>query len=324
MLIINKIDDENLKKIPARLCLTIGMFDGFHLGHKSLIEKAIESAKATGTYSGIFTFANHPLAILAPAYAPPSILTPEEKTDTASLFGVDVFCQIPFTKEIANLSPESFVAEFLVKRLKVSSINVGFNFGFGKNGRGKPETLVSLGEKYGFKVDVMPPVFYQDKIVSSTWIRELIESGEVGEAMKFLGRPHSVRGRVVTGFGRGRELGFPTANLRLEPAKVNPGRGVYAVLIKTGNEILMGMLNIGHNPTFNGKDIYIEANIFGFDKDIVGEDIRVFFISRLRIEEKFSRISELVVQLEKDRKKSLETLQSLPREIIELCKKIKI
>ena len=324
MLSIESLKSNLLKKINKPLYLTLGMFDGFHLGHQKLIEKVNEMASIENGLSGIFTFRNHPLTVLAPYYAPPLLTTPEEKKYLARLFNVDVFAQIPFAKEIADFLPEDFTKKILKDKFNVKGVATGFNFRFGKNGSGDTHLLRRLGLKYGFKVEIIPPVMFNDIMVSSTKIREFLEDGKVEIATNLLTRPYSIKGLVVSGFHRGMKLGFPTANLKPEEEIIIPSSGVYAVMVKVKKKLLGGMMNIGVNPTFSGRKIRIEVHIFDFSDSILNQQIRVFFISRLRDECRFHSAAALKKRLNIDQWIAKSHLSLVPKDQIELCKKIKI
>ncbi|MDA8233961.1 MAG: bifunctional riboflavin kinase/FAD synthetase [Clostridia bacterium] len=300
MEIYHNLEEVDLK--GTKLLVALGNFDGVHLGHRQLLGQLVATAREQGVKAAVLTFDPHPLQVINPEISPPLLLNPAEKARQIASLGVDMLILVPFTIEFAGLPPEEFVANILVDRLKVNGIFVGWNYNFGRGGRGNTELLAALGDQYGFFVRVVKPVSYQGQVVSSTLIRELLQQGEVSKATVFLGYRPYFSGLVVHGDARGRTIGFPTANLELAPNLVKPAKGVYAVYFLLGNRILKGVANIGVKPTFHqqGQTPNLEVFIFDFAGDIYGEEVRVELVARIRDEKTFSSVDELISQLRED------------------------
>jgi len=284
-----------------RTHVTVGAFDGIHVGHQKLIRKTVDTARANRAMPAVLTFQNHPLTILAPSYAPMRLSSDEARTDLFESMGVRILVLIPFNRSVADLSPEKFVEDILVHGLRVRHLVCGYNFHFGKNGAGNVDVLAELGKKHDFTVEKVPPVKVRGVVVSSTKIRELLTQGMVSTVAEFLGRPYTIRGVVKKGFGRGRSLHYPTANLDLPRDLLIPAEGVYAVrvVLKNGGEY-GAMMNIGHNPSFPGDRLSVEVHLFDFDGDLIGETMEIKFVNRLRIEMKYEKIEDLMDQLKRD------------------------
>ena len=247
MKIFSNLSDLNHKFTNTAVAL--GTFDGVHIGHQKVISSAIDLAKQSAGMSVVFTFANHPLTIINPRRCPLQISTFSEKEKLIENLGVDVLLSIPFTKEFLHLSPQDFILE-LAEYLQPSYLVVGPNYHFGYHGAGTPDTLRLAGEKHGFSVVIQPAVYHNNVLASSTIIRKLILDGKVDQAASLLGRNLSLRGVVITGDGRGRMLGFPTANLAVDQGLVIPGNGVYAVKVNIDSLSYNAVANIGVNPRF--------------------------------------------------------------------------
>lgn len=291
---------ENVKqKLPYPI-LTLGNFDGVHLGHQAIFRMLIERAKKMQGTSVVFTFVPHPLSVIAPERAP-KLLTPyKEKIDLIKKCGIDAIVCVNFTKEFATLSAEDFVKNVLCEMLEIKEIFIGANYYFGKGRKGSPELLKSLGKKYGFKVTIIDEIKLNDTIFSSSKIRNLIAKGKVDEASRFLGRLYSVEGIVISGAKRGKSLlKTPTANLSTAN-ELLPKDGVYAVTVELQGKTYGGATNIGCNPTFKDKKFSFETHILDFDGELLGRTLRVNFIKRIRDEIKFSGVDELSAQLKKD------------------------
>ena len=293
---------KGVKEKHKELVIGLGNFDGVHVGHQSLISGLVEEANNIGGTPVVFTFFPHPLEVLT-GKAPPRLLTNEAKQDTIRQLGVKVLLLVPFTLEFAGHSPDVFIEDILVRDLDVKAVFVGYNYTFGKGGRGNPETLMEGGRKHGFKVCVIPPVAVEGVPVSSTLIRGLLADGEVAGARKFLGYYPFIQGAVVTGECRGRTLGFPTANLLIEEDGLTvPANGVYAVKVQVDGEHFLGVANIGIKPTFHGFSVKpnLEVHLLDFHGDLYGKEIKVFFTRRIREEKRFSSPGELVEQIRAD------------------------
>jgi len=280
---------------------TVGTFDGVHLGHWSVLDEINRRAAATGRRSVLVTFDPHPLRIVRPEHAPLLLTTPVEKKEILAESGLDYAIFLPFTKALSRYEPRRFVEEILIARLGVEELVIGYDHGFGRDRSGDPGTLTAIGAEIGFAVDVVPPVQAQGAAVSSSRIRTAIGAGDMEQARACLGRPYSVRGVVVRGEGRGRGLGFATANLRVaERDKLVPPQGIYAVraILRSGS--YRGALHLGPRPTFKGSPPTIELHVLDFDADIYGEEVRVDFMQYLREIRPFATVEELVAQMRED------------------------
>jgi len=279
--------------------ITLGNFDGLHLGHQELIKKIILRAKETGGLSMVVTFRPHPLKILAPEKCPPLISIYEEKIRLLEKLGIDVLVKIPFTLDFSAMEPRDFVHDILVDLLGAKEIFVGYNYRFGKGRKGNISMLKELGKELGFIVREVEQVSLNGEVVSSTRIRQLLINGEVEPAAKLLGRPYALCGIVIKGDGRGRGLGFPTANLASRHSII-PSNGVYAVRLFVRDKYYNGIVNIGMRPTFDAKSMAVEAHIFDFDEDIYGEEMTVYFAGKIREERKFGSAEALINQINAD------------------------
>jgi riboflavin kinase/FMN adenylyltransferase len=292
----------DLKEIStpfAKSAITLGNFDGLHLGHQELVRKVITRAKELGAYSIVVTFRPHPLKVLAPEKCPPLISIYEEKIRLFEKLGVDVLVKIPFTLEFAKMSPEDFVKGILCDLLGAKEIFVGFNYRFGRGREGNITTLKALGKKLGFTVREIEQVSLDGEVISSTKIRHLLRDGEVEHAARLLGRTYAITGIVIKGDGRGKNLGFPTANIAPKHAII-PSHGVYAVRLSVRDRFYDGIANIGMRPTFGKNALAIEVHVFDFNEDIYGEEISLYFIGKIREEIKFNSSGELIHQINKD------------------------
>lgn len=291
--------------------VTVGTFDGVHLGHKALIETVVRKAKERNARSVVISFDPHPRDIINPGSAGIKQLTTiQERREILEEIGIDVLLIIPFTRDFSLLSSEEFVKKIVFERVGVSEFVIGYDHHFGKDRTGTIETVENLGKELGFDAFVVSKREMGTVTVSSTTIRrELSEEGNVEQAAKLLGRKYLLNGIVIHGDKRGRKIGFPTANLKAEhPNKVIPKNGVYAVKVRVGGNWYGGMMNIGYRPTFDKIELRLEVNIFEFDEDIYGQTIQVRFLKRLRDEIKFSGIDELVAQLARDKEIALREL----------------
>lgn len=291
---------EHLKKGLPYPVLTLGNFDGVHLGHQAIFRMLIEcAAKHNGT-SVVFTFVPHPLRVIAPERAPKLLSTYKEKIRLIESFGIDVIVCANFTKEFANISAKDFVTDILWKTLGVKEIFIGSNYFFGKGRRGSPELLKELGNTYGFIVNIIEEVKINNMIPSSSKIRTLVAKGKVDEAAILLGRFYSVEGIVIEGAKRGKSiLNIPTANL-LTANELLPKDGVYAVTAEIDGKQYGGATNIGYNPTFDEKKFSFETHVLDFENELRGKTMKVHFIKRIRDEIKFSKAEDLAVQIRND------------------------
>ena len=297
MQIIRHIDgqDQNL----AGSVVTLGNFDGIHLGHRALIHGAVTDSKKFNLPSVVLTFEPHPLKVLAPERAPKLILAHKDKMQMLHNLGVDIVAVQHFDLSFANLSAEEFVRDVLVRRLKTKKIWVGRDLRFGQARKGGVADLIRWGGNFGFDVAAVEPILIQGDRVSSSRIRELLGAGRVDEVKAMLGRYHFVSGRVVKGHQRGKDLGFPTANIAVR-TEVLPADGIYATRFQLGNLALLSVSSVGLNPTFGAGPRTVESFILDFDGSIYGEAVRLSFVKRLREEVKFSSVTELVAQIHAD------------------------
>lgn len=280
---------------------TVGTFDGVHRGHWAVLQEIRERAEAAGRRSVLVTFDPHPLRIVRPEHAPLLLTTPVEKKEILAESGLDYAVFISFTQALSRYEPRRFVEEILVGRLGVEELVIGYDHGFGRDREGDPSTLKKIGDDLGFAVDVVAPISVGDDAVSSSRIRQLLLDGQVRAAGSFLGRPYSIRGVVARGEGRGKGLGFATANLQVaERDKLIPPQGVYAVRGVLRDGTYTGALHLGPRPTFKGSPPSVELHLLDFERDIYGEEVRVDFIERLRGIEPFETVDALVDQIRED------------------------
>ena len=291
---------EVLSKSYPNTILTIGNFDGVHLGHQKILSEVTKKAKEVKGTSMAITFEPHPMKVLAPEKEIRILTTFEEKAKLIEEMGIKVLLCINFNKEFANLLPDHFIEDVLVKKIKAEEIIVGTKYAFGKNKKGTIDLLRRRGKKFGFKVKVIRNARIHGDIVSSSKIRSLLLKGDARETSTFLGRAYSIEGCVIKGEGRGRSLlNIPTANITT-PVEIAPKEGVYAVRAGFNNSIFEGVANIGRNPTFGNSDISYEVHLFNFSGNILGKNIRIYFIDRIRSEKFFPAPSSLEAQIRND------------------------
>jgi riboflavin kinase/FMN adenylyltransferase len=279
--------------------VTLGNFDGIHLGHQALITAAVTDSKKLGLPSVVLTFEPHPLSVLAPDRKPKLILAHKDKMQLLQGFGVDIVAVQHFDLAFAKISAEDFVSELLTRRLKARKLWVGKDLRFGQGRKGGVEDLQRWGKELGFEVAIVEPILVDGDRVSSSRIRQFLSDGRVDEVQAMLGRYHFVSGRVVEGQRRGKDLGFPTANLSPR-TEVLPGDGIYATLFHLGGRALPSVSSIGVNPTFGAGPRTVESFIMGFDENIYGETVQLSFVKRIRNEIKFSSVPNLVAQIRDD------------------------
>jgi len=286
---------------PNGTVITVGTFDGVHRGHWAVLQEIRLRARETGRRSVLVTFHPHPLKIVRPDHAPPLLTTPTEKKEILAETGLDYAVFLSFNHVLAEYSPRRFVKEILMDRLGVQELVIGYDHGFGKGRSGDVLTLQDIGRDLRFTVDVVSPILAGSAPVSSSRIRKALLERDVEGARAGLGRPYSIRGMVVRGEGRGRSLGFPTANLWVPSnGKLIPPAGVYAVRAGLKRALFGGALHIGPRPTFTGSPPTIELHLLGFEGDLYGEEIRVEFIRFLREVRPFASSTALVTQLRAD------------------------
>ncbi len=313
---------KNIDSIPEDLSdsvITIGNFDGIHLGHQAIFRKIVKEASERNRKAVVITFDPHPQKVLQPERRPFFLLTPlDEKLDLIESCGVDAVILITFSMEFAGITAGEFVEHILWGKLRLSKLFVGYDYVFGKGKGGNAEFLKACGEKFGFRVEEIGVVKTDGTITSSTNIRLSILDGNVKLASKMLGRPYDVSGTVVKGYRRGTDIGYPTANIQSE--KVIPVTGVYAIIAELEGVRHRGVINIGYNPTFGNEEISTEVHLLDFTGDIYGKTIRIFFIDRLRDEIKFKSPDELTRQIKKDIEKTREILSSLTADMLHTSK----
>ena len=293
--------------------VTVGTFDGVHLGHQKIISKLVETAKANGSAPTLLTFDPHPRKVVQPNSSVDLIQTLEERAETLAHLGLKHMVIHPFTKAFSQLSAAEYVKEFLVDMLNIDQIIIGYNHRFGKNRTASVEDLKRFGEIYDFKVMQISAEEIDTISISSTKIRAALAEGDVVTAHTFLGHPFTLSGTVVKGEQRGRTIGFPTANIAVNhPDKIIPKNGVYAVRVQLQNKERLGMMNIGTNPTVNGENRSIEVHIFDWSASIYNQPIQVSLIERIRDELKFDSLETLQKQLEKDKEVILTAYNTLP------------
>jgi riboflavin kinase/FMN adenylyltransferase len=282
--------------------VTIGTFDGVHLGHRALIGRTVEDAATRGTSSVAVTWDRHPNETLRPERTPPLLSSAERKVELLGTTGVDIVAVIPFDHELSQWPPERFVQEVLVAGLGTRSIFVGHDWRFGRRAKGDVALLTEIGREMGFEVDGIDLQEAGSAPVSSSRIRSVVEAGDMEEARVLLGRPFDVDGVVVRGDQRGRTLGYPTANIEVDAALVRPPTGVYAGVARIGETVAAAAINVGYNPTFEGSVSRprIEPYLLDFDGDLYGQTLRVEFWKRLRDEAKFDTVDALVEQMNRD------------------------
>lgn len=295
-------------KIPTQfeyknVGLTIGVFDGVHLGHQKIINEVVATCRKNGLTSLVITFEVHPRKILSSSIEG-SITTISERINIISQMGMEACIVTDFKQEVMNYEATEFVEEVLIDKLKMRELWVGTNFFFGKGRKGDVKLLQELSTKKGFKLHIVEPVNFENEVISSTKIREYLKEGNVRKVNLFLSRPYSISAEVIRGVKRGRVLGYPTANLKWEKEILLPKEGVYAVKVKIDDEEYDGMANLGYQPTFGGKEEFrFEVHILDFEKEIYSKKLKVLFIDRIRDEKLFENRYALIEQLKEDEKK---------------------
>lgn len=290
-----------IEPIPNAV-LTVGTFDGLHVGHQKVIGELVKTARSMGGQSVVVTFFPHPRKVLQPGFKLQLIISRKEKMTLFEKLGIDNLVCIEFTPEFAKTSSEEFVKNYLVDPVKPVKVIIGYDHHFGKDRKGNLEFLKEMGEKYSFEVEKIEMQDIEHIAVSSSKIREAISRGDMRTTTKFLGYHFSISGKVVKGNQLGRTIGFPTANVAPdEPDKIIPEYGVYAVLFEWNGKLYKGMSNIGIRPTLDEHKLTLEAHLFNFDQDIYGEDVTIFFLEHIRPEKKFRDLDLLRRRLIIDR-----------------------
>ncbi|MCB0280191.1 MAG: bifunctional riboflavin kinase/FAD synthetase [Calditrichaeota bacterium] len=306
MQVYESIQEINVKRPTV---VTVGTFDGIHLGHKYTFDCLINIAEQNDLESVIVTFSDHPKEIIQNRDV--QILTvKDEKIELLRSIMIDHLLIIPFTRELASMNYKTFTKSVLIDQLKMKNLLFGYDHAFGKNREGSYQNLKDFGKQNEFTVDRVESVQLGNVTVSSTQIRQLLTDGQLNKANRFLGRPYLLIGEVVRGEQRGQSLGFPTANLKpLHPHKLIANSGVYLVKVEFERKVYHGMMNIGVNPTFSGTDLKLEVHIFDYNRTIYGEQLNIFFLKKLRNEQKFESISDLKDQLNSDLQLSKDLLR---------------
>lgn len=284
-------------------CIALGTFDGVHKGHQRLMEVMKKYSTEFKAKSIVYTFSNHPRKLINPEKSVKIITDNSTKAQLIKKMDIDILYFEEF-KNIMNMDAESFVSNILINRFKVKCVVVGYNYKFGYDGKGNTETLKYYGDKYGFKVEIIPAVEIEKQIVSSSLIRYLIENGEVNRILTFLGRTYSIEGNVIDGKKNGTTMGIKTANIKVNEDIIIPKLGVYITDTIINNLSYRSVTNIGFNPTFKGEKISIETHILGFDNSIYDKTIKVLFHKFIRDEIAFNTTQELINQISKDIKLS--------------------
>lgn len=286
--------------------LTVGTFDGIHLGHRELLDHLCHTAEVLALPAVVLTFEPHPLEIVRPAGAPPLLTTPEEKIEALAQAGPEHMVLLRFDETLSSYEPRRFVEEILLAHFNLEHLVIGYDHAFGRGRSGNADTLRRIGSELGFGVDVVGPVTLGGEPISSSSIRRALERGDVVGAAGALGRPYAITGLVTRGDGRGRELGFPTANLRIrDPRKLLPREGIYAVQAELRDRRLNGVLHLGPRPTFDGAAPSIEFFAFDFDGDLYGQRLRIAFCERIRDIERFDSVDALVSAMQSDSEAAL-------------------
>ena len=289
------------------VAITIGTFDGVHIGHRKILEKVINHAKNSNLKSAVLTFFPHPRMVLQKDANIKLLNTIEEKKWILEKMGLDILVIHPFTKEFSRLTATEFVRDLLVNKLKAKRIIIGYDHRFGRNRIANINDLIAFGNTLDFSVEEIPAQEIDEVSVSSTKIRKALEQGDVETANSYLGYEYMLTGTIKKGKGLGRKIHFPTANVNIEETyKLIPKNGSYIVKSKIHEQDVFGMMNIGYNPTVNGTSKTIEVHFFDFDENLYGEKLQIDLLSRLRDEKKFASLEELKSQLAKDKEKSLQ------------------
>jgi riboflavin kinase/FMN adenylyltransferase len=290
---------DQIKKPFINPVVTLGNFDGVHLGHQRIFERLEAEAVRIQGEAIVITFEPHPLKILSPKYCPPLITPFKKKMMLIEKIGIKTVLCIEFSLAFAEISPLKFVRDVLVEKVNTKKVIIGYNYHFGKGKSGNAETLKKICKRFNIEVEVMEALTIDHIIVSSSKIRELIQEGNVEKASKLLGRDYPIIGKVIEGAKRGYALGYPTANLEISE-ELYPKTGVYAVEVQWKNQVFKGLANVGYNPTFDTKAFSLEVHILNFNREIYGDEVQVNFKKRIRDEIRFDSPSHLIDQIRKD------------------------
>lgn len=290
---------EEIKDIHSTV-IALGNFDGVHRGHQELIRRAVRSAEAAGFKSAVFTFSNHPRNLLGNGNKVKNIMYAVDKARIISELGIDYMFNIPFTREIMNMSPKAYIDDLLVDTFQMKEAYCGFNYRFGYKAEGDVKVLMEESISNGFGIHILEAFKVEGEVVSSTLIRQLIEDGRMDRCAKFLGRYYSIEGEVVVGNKLGKTIGFPTSNLVIDDSMVSPSNGVYITYCTYNGVRYPSITNVGVKPTIGEYNKNVETHIFDFDRELYGKNIRVEFLKQIRDEKKFDSIEALSKQITDD------------------------
>ncbi|MFP3983790.1 MAG: bifunctional riboflavin kinase/FAD synthetase [Desulfurivibrionaceae bacterium] len=313
-------DLSEIKKPFKKPIVTIGNFDGVHVGHQILFSEVVSRAyKEKGTGVAV-TFNPHPLKVVRPDIGLKLISTCDQKRELIEMAGLDILIILPFTRQLAEIPAEKFIDDILIKTIGVQQLIVGYDYALGKGRKGDISFLKEQGRRKGFPVTVVEPFYVDGILASSTKVRELVTAGEMQKVKKILGRYYQIRGQVKQGKQRGGPLlGFPTANLEIDSDDLCPRHGVYVTQVVYKGKCYGGVLNIGYNPTFSEDKISAETHIFDFDQDIYGQDLKINLLAFLRPEKKFSGPEELAKQITEDVAQAKKILADAEKELLLSC-----
>ncbi len=306
-----KVVEEELAELSPEkdMLLTVGVFDGVHLGHKYLISQLTEHAKQQNLLSGVVTFCQHPMEVLSPPTELPYLTSLAQRVVLLKNEGVDAVIILSFSLELAQLSARQFIG-LLQKYLRMRGLIIGPDFALGRNREGNADTLSMLGQEMDFQVAVVPPLMVNGKVISSTAIRDALADGNMKRVVNLIGRPFNLQGRITVGTGRGSELGFPTANLEIGSGQALPADGVYATWSYIDGKVYPSMTNIGRRPTFGGNERSIETYILNYSGNLYGRQLKIDVVERLRDEKQFDTVEELKKQIAEDVKQGIAILNS--------------
>lgn len=306
------IRNPKLLNLNKKYFITVGTFDGVHLGHQKIITHLVKKAKQKNCGTLLLTFDPHPRKVVQPSNAPMLLQTIEERSEILSKLGLEIIFVQPFTKAFSKLNAEEYVKDILVNQLNVGHLLVGYNHRFGKNRTANIFDLKKLGKKYKFSVGEIQAHIVNKITVSSTKIRHAINNGNIKYANSLLGHTYKLKGIVMKGRQNGKKIGFPTANVKInEREKILPKNGVYAVKVNYNEMTNLAMMNIGTNPTFSGNYISNEVHLINWDGNLYKKEIEIFFIERIRDEKKFNSIQDLSIQLQNDKNYVLKKFKNL-------------
>lgn len=297
MKIFNSLEEiENIEETV----IALGNFDGVHKGHQQIISRTVKSAEAAGFKSAVFTFSNHPKNLMADKIVVKNILYADEKAAIIESLGVDYMFNIPFDQTILTMDPIDFIDDLLIGKFNMRQAYCGFNYRFGYKAAGNAEILMKEGMKKGFGIHIQEPFTIDGNLVSSTFIRSLIQEGKVDQCIKYMGRLYSIGGEVVVGNKLGRTIGFPTSNIMIDETMVTPPNGVYVTYCTYNGVRYPSVTNVGVKPTIGTYHKNVETHIFNFDKELYGKTIRVEFLEKTRDERKFESVEALSKQITDD------------------------